>query len=228
MIDKINNLKKKIFFKRFKILFVKALGDGKITKFDNEIYTKMNDTIIACLPVSLHIKYSNYLFPDHTCYDRSLYMFLALDNALLVRGKTKSLEYRYGSEQSGHGWVEIGDFVYDPSLMLKFDKNIYYSLYGCDDVIKIDKKNYLLQHQEFVNSYVSYDIDEFRSGGKNRLDLGLIICQLKVLSNRLNDNEFTEDLNNYLDLVEYDEDQISEERNEIMKKILVNNKKSNL
>ena len=180
MIDKINNLKKKIFFKRFKILFVKALDDGKITKFDNEIYTKMNDTIIACLPVSLHIKYSNYLFPDHTCYDRSIYMFLALDDALLVRGKTKSLEYRYCSEESGHGWVEIGNFVYDPSLMLKFDKNIYYSLYWCSDVTKTDKKTYLSQHKEFFDSYVSHDIDDFKPGGKRRLDLSLLSIQLKI------------------------------------------------
>jgi len=218
----------KLYFIKFNLLFKKALKNRKITKFDNEIYEKMNDTIIACLPVSFYIRYSNYLFPDHTCYERSLYMFLAIDNAILVRGKKKTLEYNYGKGQEGHGWVEIGNYVYDPSLMLKFDKDTYYSLYGCSDISKIDRENYMRSHKDFVDNYVSHNLDEFRSNGVRRLDLGLMIFQLKTLSELLGDEQFTEDLNNYLDLVEYDEDQISEERHEIMKKILVNSKKANL
>ena len=86
----------------------------------------MSDTIIACLPVSLYIKHSKHLFPIGTCYDRSLYMFLALDDALLVRGNNKDLEYNYGKGHGGHGWIERGNYVYDPSLMLKFDRDTYY------------------------------------------------------------------------------------------------------
>ena len=39
------------------------------------------------------------------------------------------IQYNYGKGHEGHGWVEVGDFVYDPSLMLKFDKETYYSYY---------------------------------------------------------------------------------------------------
>ena len=225
MVFKIQELKKKMFFKKFDYLLSKSYKNGKITKFDDEIYNKMSTTIISCLPVSLHIKYSNYLFPKGTCYQRSLYMFLALDNALLVRGKTKSLEYRFGLEEAGHGWVEIGDFVYDPSLMLKFDKDVYYSLYGCSDVSKIDKETYMKEHKDFMCCSLSYDLDEFRPNGKSRLDLGLIAYQLKVLSDMLNDSEFTKDLNDYLDLVQYDEKQIYQEQNRIMKRIFTKMRK---
>ena len=179
MSTKLESLKKKLYFIKFDILFNKALREGKITRFDEEIFEKMSNTIIACLPVSLYIKYSNHLFAEGTCYDRSLHMFLALDEALLVRGDEKGLEYTYGKGHEGHGWIEIGDFVYDPSTMFKYDKDIYYLLYGCSNVSKIDKPSYLLQHQDFVDANVSHDFSEFRPKGKRRLELGIIITQLK-------------------------------------------------
>ena len=126
MSNVVENLKKKLYFKRTEMLFDKAVMEGKITEFDQEIYDKMDGVIVACLPVSLYIKYSKYLFPEGTCYDRSLYMFLALDDALLVRGNNKDLEYNYGKNHAGHGWIEVGNYVYDPSLMLRFDKDTYY------------------------------------------------------------------------------------------------------
>lgn len=220
MAIKLDSLKKKLYFTRLNILFNKGLKEGKITRFDEEIFDKMSNTIIACLPVSLYIKYSNHLFAQGTCYDRSLYMFLALNDALLVRGDNKDLEYNYGKGHEGHGWVEIGDYVYDPSLMLKFDKDTYYSIYGCSNVKKIDKQNYLLQHQDFVDEHVSTDYAEFKPNGKRRLELGVLIFQIRVLSEMLGDEQFTKDFNDYLTLIEYDENQIREEREKAIQKIL--------
>lgn len=222
MSTKLESLKKKLYFIKFDILFNKALREGKITRFDEEKFEKMSNTIIACLPVSLYIKYSNHLFAEGTCYDRSLYMFLALDEALLVRGDEKGLEYTYGKGHEGHGWIEIGDFVYDPSTMFKYDKDIYYLLYGCSNVSKIDKPSYLLQHQDFVDANVSHDFSEFRPKGKRRLELGIIITQLKKMSQLICDKKFTKDLNDYLDYIQYDEKQIKEERQKVIKKILEN------
>ncbi len=215
-----DDIKKKLSFLKFNILSSKAFQDGKITKFEDEIFEKMSNTIIACLPVSLYIKYSNYLFGKGTCYDRSLYMFLALDDALLVRGNNKDLELMYGKDNAGHGWIEIGNYVYDPSLMLKYDKDIYYTLYGCSDVYKIDKKTYLEQHKEFVDANVSYDFDEFKPNGKRRLELGVLIIQFRELSELLGDEKFTNDLNDYLSLIEYNEKQIQEERNKAIQEML--------
>lgn len=220
MATKLDSLKKKLFFTRLNILFNKGIKEGKITRFDEEIFEKMSNTIIACLPVSLSIKYSNHLFAQGTCYDRSLYMFLALNDALLVRGDNKDLEYNYGKGHEGHGWVEIGDYVYDPSLMLKFDKDTYYSIYGCSNVKKIDKQNYLLQHQDFVDEHVSTDYAEFKPNGKRRLELDSLIFLIRVLSEMLGNEEFTKDFNDYLTLIEYDENQIREEREKAIQKIL--------
>lgn len=217
--SKIQKIIKKLYNKRLEMLFGKGVMEGKITGFDEEIYEKMDGTVIACLPVSLHIKYSKYLFPHGTCYDRSLYMFLALDDAVLVRGKNKDLEVNYGKGHGGHGWVEVGNYVYDPSLMLRFDKDLYYKIYGCTAVKKIDKATYLAEHKDFVNQHVSTDFDEFKPGGKRRTELGILITQVKALSQFINDENFTRELNEYLSYIEYDEKQIQEERNKSLEKL---------
>lgn len=216
---KFEKIKKCLYFMKYNILFDKALREGKIEKFDEEIFEKMSGTIIACLPVDLYIRHSNYLFANGTCYDRSLYMFLALDDALLVRGNNKQLEYNYGVGYEGHGWIEIGDFVYDPSLMLRFDKDTYYALYEISNVNKIDKESYLLEHKDFVDMVVSNDFSDFMPGGKRRLDLGTYIIQIKSLSELIGDVRFIDDVNNYLTKIKYDEDEINEERKRIIKKI---------
>ena len=191
MSKRIDKLKKKLYLKRLEILFNKAVNEGKITEFDKEIYDLMDGTIIACLPVSFYIKYSKYLFPEGTCYDRSLYMFLALDDAVLVRGNNKDLEVRFGKGHEGHGWIEMGNYVYDPSLMLRFDKETYYKIYGCTDVKKIDKETYVREHKEFIDDNVSTDYNDYRPGGKRRLDLGTLIIQIKALCMFLDDEKLT-------------------------------------
>ena len=215
----LDKIKKKLYFKRLELLFNKAVNEGKITEFDQEIYDLMDGTIIACLPVSLYIKYSKYLFPEGTCYDRSLYMFLALDNAVLVRGNNKDLEVRYGKGHGGHGWIEIGDYVYDPSLMLKFDKATYYKIYGCSDVRKTDKATYEKEHKEFIDDNVSKDFNDYKPGGSKRLQLGVLIMQVKALSTFIGDDNLTRELNEYLSFIEYDEKQIQEEREKALRKI---------
>lgn len=216
----LEDLKKKLFFTKFEILWRKAVKEGKITNFEDEIYDEMSDTIIACLPVSLYIKHSKHLFPIGTCYDRSLYMFLALNDAILCRGNNKDLEYNYGKGHGGHGWVEVGDYVYDPAIMLKFDKETYYKLYGTTDITRTDKETYLREHKDFVDSVVSTNFDDFRPGGVRRLDLGILVIQVQALARMIDDEEYKKDLADYLALIEYDADQIQEERNRVIQDML--------
>jgi hypothetical protein len=217
---KLDYFKKKIYFMKYVSLFNKGLRDGRIVKFDEDIYNEMDNTIIAAFPVSFYIKHSKHMFPDGTCYERSLYMFLALNDALLVRGGSKYLEYTYGKGHEGHGWIERGNYVYDPSLMLRFDKDIYYSLYECSNVTKINKNDYLLENKDFVDSHVSTCLEDFLPGGNRRVDLGTLVYQIKVLSELTGDIQFIYDLNSYLDKIKYDDDEINEERNNFMKRVL--------
>lgn len=210
--NKLYDLKKKLYFMKLKLLLTKAINDGKITEFEEEIFTKMSNTFISCLPVSFYIKYADYLIGKGTCFDRSFYMFLALDDAILVRGSSKALEYKYGKEYDGHGWIEIGAFVYDPSLMLKFDKDTYYSLYECSNIEKTDKNTFLKQHKDFVDAHVSYDCDVLKPGGKKRFDLLPMVIQIRALCQLIGDEQFTKDFDDYLSFIEYNAEQIEEEQ----------------
>ena len=50
-------------------------------------------------------------------------MFLAQPSSILVRGNIKTLEYKYGKEKSRHGWIEMDDYVYDPTSLYKYKKS---------------------------------------------------------------------------------------------------------
>ena len=209
MFDK---LRKKLYFDKLNIMFEKGLRDGKIVPLGDGIIDKMHDTIIACLPVSIWIKHAKSLFDIGTCYDRSLYMFLALDDAILVRGDNKDLEYNYGPGHEGHGWIELGNYVYEPSLGYRFDKDYYYKLYKCTNLRKCDRPTYDKNHADFIRMHVSRDFNEFRPGGKRRLELGILIFQILNNAKLKNNEELLSDLQVYLDKIQYDADQIHEER----------------
>lgn len=215
-----DELRKKLFFAKFRVYETKMEQEGRITEFDEEIYEKMKNTIISCFPVSFYIKHSKHMFPIGTCYDRSLYMFLALDNAVLCRGNNKDLEYNYGKGHGGHGWVEVGDYVYDPSIMAKFEKDVYYKLYGTTDIMRVDKETYLREHSDFVDSVVCTDLNEFRPGGKRRLDLGILVIQIRAIASMVDDEEFKKDLAEYLETIEYDAAQIQKERDAVIQEML--------
>lgn len=212
-----------MYYTKFESLYNKGLKSGMVTEFDNEIFEKMSSTIISCLPVSLYIKYSNLLFPEGTCYDRSLYMFLALDDAILVRGNTFHLGYLHGTESAGHGWVEIGNYVYDPAHMLKYDKDFYYTLYGVSDIYKISKKDYIKQNKDFVERVVSHSLDDFRPGGKRRMELGSLIILIGSLSKFFGE-EFNRELNSYLSLIEYNAEELYKLKDGELEKILEANR----
>ncbi len=205
-------LKKKLFFIKRKLLLDKGINSGKVQRFSQGIIDRMDNTIIACFPVSLHMKYANFMFAQGTCYERSLYMFLALDDALLVRGNCLDLEYTYGPGHGGHGWVEIGEYVYDPATGYRYDKELYYKANGVSNVTRCDRDTYYKEHKEFVDSHVSTSFDEFKPGGKRRLELGILVRQVITGAELSNNQELLQDLDTYLSKIEYDEEQIESQR----------------
>ena len=125
----LDSLKKKLYFSKLKLLYSKGVAEGKIVPFDEDFYRSMSNTYFASIPVSMHIKYLRPKTGPGKCYDRSLYMFFCFDDALLVRGDKLNLELLYGKDNAGHGWIEIGDYVYDPTMLMRFDKDLYYKMF---------------------------------------------------------------------------------------------------
>jgi len=208
------NLLKKLYLYKERIMLINGFVNGDITFFDDDLYKKMSTTYISCIPVSIHIKYlkPKWDFSEGRCYDRSLYMFLSLEESVLVRGTNKELEIRYGKEDSGHGWVEIGDYVYDPSLLLRFKKEVYYKIYCPTNVKKYTKEEYCKSkvNQEFYDKIKNTSLNDFLPGGKERFGLCTIIPLIQSAAASSSDVEFKTDLDLYLKSIQYNYGQIVE------------------
>lgn len=159
----------------------------------------------------MHIRYLKPIVPPGKCYDRSLFMFFCFDDALLVRGDNKDLELRFGKESAGHGWIEMGDYVYDSSLMMRFEKDLYYKIYNPTDVYKTTKEEYQKVNGSYYDNVRNTTILDFQPGGSKRTDLCVIIPLIKEIAEYSNDERFKKELNEYLSLILYDENQVYEE-----------------
>lgn len=212
-----NEIKKTLYFTKRNLLYQKGIKNGDIVPFDDELYKKLSNTFISGLPVSIHIK---HLTPQRVgigrCIDRSLYMFLCFDDALLVRGDEKNLELEYGKDRSYHGWIEKDNYVYDPYYLLRFDKDLYYKMFCPKKIEKYTIEDYKTTNKKYYEDIKNTTLDDFKINGRKRDDLFIIIPIIKETASLSNNEEFKKDLNDYLESIEYDEEQIY---NQFMNKV---------
>ena len=217
--DELDMIKKDLKeIKKMKNLIKKGLKKGKISLFDDKFYEQLSHTYINGLPVSIHIKYLKPETSPGGCYERSLFMFLCFDNALLVRGDNRNLEILYGPDEAGHGWIEIDNYVYDPSLLMKFDKELYYKIFSPKNIIKCTKEEYCKNdiNKCFYEYVKNTKIEDYQPGGNKRHSLNCIVPLVKYAAKNSNNDQFIIDLNNWLNIIQYDEYQVT---NELNKKI---------
>ena len=152
-------IKKDLYFKKTHLLIRKGLSEGTIIPFDDDFYDQLSHTYFNCLPVSINIKYLKPILSPGKCDSRSLYMFFCFDDALLVRGDKFNLELMYGKENAGHGWIEIGDYVYDPTMLVRFDRDFYYQMFSPTNVSKATKDDYVSVNEDFYNESLKENAD---------------------------------------------------------------------
>lgn len=224
----IDLLRKNIYLNKANFLYKQGVINQKIVPFDDEFYEKLSHTYISSLPVSIHIKYLKPTLPPGKYYDRSLYMFFCFDNAILVRGDSKDLELEYGKKDAEHGWIEIDNYVYDASSLLRFDKDLYYEIYKPTNIKKYTIKEYCKSKEckDLYEEVKNTTIDDFKPNGKRRTELSIAIPLVSSIASLSNDEQFTLDLNTYLEEINYDEKEIYNELKTKMKKELVKNKQT--
>ena len=216
----INPIKKKIYFSKVDHLMEKGLKEGTIVPFENNIYNDLKNTYIHGLPVSIRIKYLKPNLPPGKCYDRSIYIFLCLDDALLVRGDNKDLELRFGKDNAGHGWVETEDYVYDPSLIMRFDKDVYYEMFEPTNVKRYTKKEYIEandNNRKLYEDAKTVTPDDLKPYGRKRIELLEMVPLVQSLANLSGDIDLKKELDEYLKLIDYEEKGIHEELDEQLK-----------
>lgn len=202
-----NDLKKILYFSKMNLLTRKGLLDGRITPFSDDFYEKLSHTYINCLPVSMYIKYLKPIIPPGKCYDRSLYMFFCLDNAILVRGDIKSLELQSGPYDAFHGWIELDNYVYDPTALMRFDKDLYYQIYQPKNITKCNIEEYCQNedNRKIYNEVKNTTINDFINNNIRKNELLAVIPLVSGIAELSDDEQFKDDLNNYLKQIKYEE-----------------------
>lgn len=104
----------------------KHLNNGNIVHFNEEFYSQFEDMYYNGLPIYYYMEEMSM----GKCYDASAILGLALGkDAYICRGELKTMSAAY-NEPFGHGWVEMGDMVYDTTWKIILSKKLYYRLFG--------------------------------------------------------------------------------------------------
>lgn len=203
-----DSLRKKLYFKKLDILWKKGTIEQKIVPFDEKLYENMAHIYFGGLPVSMQIKFLKPITrTGGKCFDRSLMMFFCFPNAFLVNADIKSLELDYGKENSFHYWIEMGEYVYDPSLMRRFDKSLYYEMYQPNNVSKCTKEEYCMNedNKKIYDDIVGTTITDYQPDGKKRYELMTIMPLVLGIATLNQDSSFLAELNEWLGLIRYSE-----------------------
>lgn len=213
-----SGLKDILYKTKRRIMLEKAWNRGLIKPFDEDLYERLSKVYVACLPLTIQLKYYKPEVGDFgDCYARSTYLTTGFDDATLVRGVRKDMEQAYGEGNGGHGWVENDGWVYDPTSLLMYRKDIYYKAYGVSDVTSYSKEVY--SKSKLYQGIINTSIDDFKPGGDKRTDLIMIIPFTERIAQLKKDNGFIEELNEFLEEIEYDYESIIKELQEDMTKL---------
>ena len=214
-------LTKLLYYKKLNYHFKLGIIRGLIVPYDDNFYGYLNKTIIDTYPVGIDIKYIRPKLGPGKCYDRSLKMFFAMDNSVLVRGSLKYFRLLGDNDGVNHGWVEKDGYVYDPTWLFRFDKDYYYKIFGVEKEYKTTIEEYCncsAENNELYRKIKSTTIDSIKN---NFLDKLTLYTMVPLLLGIASDNEdFKRDLVEYLKSVEYDEEEIRNSLNNEIKQIL--------
>lgn len=120
--------------------FYKSIANGKFKKFDEAFYRQFDGMYYDALPLYYYLRIENM----EKCYRTSAILALALDQAdiHICRGDLKKQAIIENKKHFGHGWLEIGNTVYDTTWQIIADKDTYYKVFGVVTEENTGKKQY--------------------------------------------------------------------------------------
>ncbi len=210
-----------LYYKKLNYHFKLGIMKGLIVPYDDQFYKELNKTIIDTYPVGIDIKYIRPKLGPGKCYDRSLKMFFAMDNSTLVRGSLKYFRLLGDNEGVNHGWVEKDGCVYDPTWLFKFNKDYYYKIFGVEKEDKITTEEYCnicAENNELYNRIKNTTKESIKNNMLDKLTLYTIVPLLKGLAS--GNEDFKRELDEYLESVEYDEEDMRNSINEDISRTL--------
>ncbi len=145
-LKKLNSIHKKL---------IKGAKHRKVFTYIPALIDRLRPYQIGGLPVSILLLITELC--NGFCYDRSLLMSFAFNDAKIVHGNIESLRITGGEEFAEHSFVETKEFggnktwVVDTSIGLIYDKDFYYDLEKVTVNTEISK-------EEIMDSYAAKSI----------------------------------------------------------------------
>lgn len=201
-----NKLKKKLNFLRCDLLINEGLRNGTIVPFEDDLYERLSKIYFNGYPLSIQIKYLKPMVGPGQCEDRSWFITMAFDDALWVSGDNKDLELKFGKQGAWHFWVEHDDWVYDPTLLYKFKKEVYYNIYLPTNIVYRKAEEY--KKHEWYQDVVKTTVEDLKPGGKKRVNLCMSIPLVQGISQMSDNKDFINELDQHLKMIEYDYKQV--------------------
>ena len=211
------NTKKELYFFKLNLLFNQGIRNGDILPFEDDLYERLSKIYFNGIPLSIQIKYLKPKISPGNCEDRSWFITMGFEDALWVSGDNKDLELNYGKNGAWHFWVEHDGWVYDPTLLYKFKKELYYKIYLPKNIIYRRPEEY--KKSPIYQSIVKTTIDDLIPGGKERYHLCVTIPLVKGIAEMSGNADFIKELEQHLEEIEYDYKEITDELNSSIDKI---------
>lgn len=106
-------------------VMIKALKDGKILPYEDELITKLRDLTYRGFPLSIVLFCREFCRGE--CYSMSMNLSRAMEHFTLVHGDVNFIVL--DEKDPNHSWVEKDGFVYDTTDGFRWDKDLYYELF---------------------------------------------------------------------------------------------------
>ncbi len=213
--SKIDKVRYALYIKKYNVLYENGIKNGLIQSFEQDLYDRLNQVYFCGIPLSINLKYLTPTSLPGKCYDRSIFITMGFTDAILVRGNLMNLKLKYGQADADHGWVERKGWVYDPSLLLKMKKDLYYKMFSPSNVFYYKPEEYACS--EMYKDITNISIDDLRPEGSKRSELCATIPLIQGIAKMSNNEDFVNELDNHLKSIDYDLFEITKEIDSALK-----------
>ena len=106
-------------------LMVKALEEGKILPYEEDLVKRLRELTYRGFPLSIVLFCREFCRGE--CYSMSMNISRGMDKFRLVHGDVNFIVLN--DKYPNHSWVEKDGFVYDTTDGFRWDKDLYYELF---------------------------------------------------------------------------------------------------
>lgn len=178
---------------RKNIIYNSAVASNRIRPFSEEVDNNLRNIIYSVMPAIIYIKYERPTRPPGNCRERAYLLSTAIENSVVVFGNQDDI--------GEHFWVETQDICYDPTSLLEYEKDVYYSLHGI-------KKTTVISQDELASlGFIQYchrrKIEDFDTDPTYFRDLDFLLSYIQGGLKYRALKEYKEEVDLYLERLGY-------------------------